>query len=64
MKTQIEYRGYAIENDGTYGQKSIKPVGKGSVHLSLRGSYTNTTYAQRAIDLYLSQKVEPNGKTD
>jgi hypothetical protein len=64
MKTSVEYRGYAIENDGTYGQKLIKPVGKGSVHLSLRGSYTTVAFAQRAIDVYLITKVEANGKTD
>lgn len=64
MTTRIEYKGYLIEADGTFGQKSIKPVGKGSVHMSLRGSYTSVPFAQRAIDLYLSQKVESNGKAD
>jgi hypothetical protein len=64
MKKQTEYRGYAIENDGTYGQKVIKPVGKGSVHLNLRGSYTTEAFAKRAIDVFLIQKDEPNGKAD
>jgi len=64
MKSKLEYNGYYIENDGTYGQKLIKPVGKGSVHLSLRGSYTTVAFAKRAIDVYLSTKVEANGKID
>lgn len=64
MKNQTEYRGYAIEGDGTYGQKVIKPIGKGSVHLNLRGSYTTVAFAKRAIDVFLTQKDVPNGKAD
>lgn len=47
------YRGYSIQGDNTYGYKEIKPVGKGSVHLSLRGQYTTAAFAQRAIDYHL-----------
>lgn len=64
MSNKQEYKGYLIEADGTFGQKTIKPVGKGSVHMSLRGTYTTVAFAQRAIDLYLGQKVESNGKAD
>lgn len=59
-----EYKGFTIAHDGVYGHKHIKPVGKGSVHLSLRGSYTSSAVAQRAIDLYLSEKDNTNGQTN
>lgn len=49
---QEEYNGYLIVSDGTYGMKEIKPIGKGSVHLQLRGKYTSSTLAKAAIDLY------------
>lgn len=64
MENNNEYKGYAVVSDGTFGHKLIKPLGKGSVHLSLRGSYTNAGQAFRAIDVYLSQKDNTNGKTE
>lgn len=64
MTQRTEYKGYAIENHGTYSQKVIKPLGKGSVHLSLRGAYTNESFAKRAIDVYIGEKVETDGKAD
>lgn len=60
----VEYKGYQIVNDGTYGFKEIKPLGKGSVHLSLRGKFTNDRIAKVAIDTFLSKKVDTNGKDD
>lgn len=60
-----EYREHMIVGDGTYGYKEIKPVGKGSVHLSLRGKYTTETVAKRAIDHYLDKvKVKKGAQTD
>jgi hypothetical protein len=60
-----EYRGYLIVGDGTFGYKQIKPVGKGSVHLSLRGDYTTAAFARKAIDYYEDvEKVTKGGKTD
>lgn len=59
-----EYKGYNIENDGSFGYKSIKPIGKGSVHLGLRGSYTTELAARRAIDYHLDTKVDKGGKPD
>ena len=56
-----EYKGYLIASDGTYGMKEIKPVGKGSVPLALRGKFTTSTTAQRVIDLYLDEKT-PKGE--
>ncbi|BFG81839.1 hypothetical protein [Pseudomonas phage PP21] len=60
----VEYKGYQIVNDGTYGFKEIKPLGKGSVHMSLRGKFTNDRIAKVAIDTFLSKKVDSNGKDD
>jgi hypothetical protein len=59
-----EYKGYSIEGDGTYGYSYIKPIGKGSVHLSLRGAYTTGQAAQRAIDNYLANKADKGGETE
>lgn len=54
----MEYQGYKIEGDGTFGYKKIKPLGKGSVHLKLRGSYTTPTEACNAIDRFLATQKE------
>lgn len=63
--TSTEYKDHLIVPDGQYGYKEIKPVGKGSVHLSLRGKYTTEREAARAIDFYVdSIKVAKGGKTD
>lgn len=60
-----DYKGYKIVGDGTYGFKQIKPEGKGSVNLELRGNYTNTKQAQIAIDRFLStQPVKKGAKKD
>lgn len=59
-----EYKDYLIVPDGTYGYKEIKPVGKGSVHLSLRGKYTTEAVAKRAIDFHVESKVVKGGKAD
>lgn len=48
-----EYNGFLIVADGTFGYKEIKPVGRGSVPVELRGRYTNDRYAKGAIDSYL-----------
>lgn len=52
----IEYKGYTIVGDNTYGMKEIKPVGKGSVPGDLRGKFTSVYMAQKTIDLYLDNK--------
>lgn len=58
---ELEYRGHLIVGDGTYGYKQIKPVGKGSVHLSLRGEYTTSLMARRAIDYHIDYVKEEKG---
>lgn len=49
----MEYKGYKIVADGPYGNKSIKPVGKGSVPKALRGMFTTSYFAQKQIDAHL-----------
>lgn len=56
----MEYKGYKIESDGTFGHKVIKPVGRGSVPESLRGSFTTNVFAMKQIDQY--EEVSKNGK--
>lgn len=62
----MEYKGYKIEGDGTFGYSHIKPLGKGSVPVPLRGTYTTKVFAQKAIDGYLAtnKKGKTNGKAD
>lgn len=59
-----EYKGYKITGDGTYGYKEIKPAGRGSIHLSLRGKFTTEKVARQAIDLHLLSKADKDDKTD
>lgn len=61
----MEYNGFLIEGDGTFGYKQIKPVGRGSVPKQLRGKYTTALFAQSAIDAYLiTKKGKANVSTE
>lgn len=61
----MEYRGYKIQGDGTFGLYEVKPLGRGTVPKSLRGKYTTHKDAKVAIDQYESSKEKgrKNGKT-
>ncbi len=48
----MEYKGYSIVNDPEFMSKRIEPIGRGSVHLSLRGRFTSEGIAKKAIDVY------------
>lgn len=50
----MEYKGYNIVGDNTFGMVSIKPVGRGSVNNALLGGYTSRAFAMRAIDTFVS----------
>ncbi len=50
-----EYKGYSVQNNN-FCNKVIKPIGKGSVPLELRGLYTSFAAASAAID---AQEVKP-----
>ena len=52
----MEYRGYNIENIGTFAMKEIKAISRGSVDMSLRGNYTDSKTAMKAIDFYEDNK--------
>lgn len=52
----MEYKGYNIVGDNTYGYKLIKPIGKGSVPMELRGEYTSFPFAKQAIDALEAMK--------
>lgn len=60
----VEYNGYQIDTDGTYGMKMIKTIGRGSLPLELRGVFTNTYMAKKAIDISLAikNKEKDNGE--
>lgn len=63
----MDYHQYKIINDPNYPtMKRVVPLGKGSVHLSLRGMYTGQKEAMKAIDTHEAQrevKEENNGTT-
>lgn len=46
----MEYGGYVIKGDGTFGYRSIWQDGRGSVPLGLRGVFTTDKEAMKAID--------------
>lgn len=56
-----EYEGYVIEQDGTFSMVSIRSKGKGAIPKELRGKYTNTNFAQKAIDSYGKRRKEEEG---
>lgn len=55
----MEYKNYKIEK-GAFTYYNIKPLGKGSVPVQLRGMYTSTEEAKKAIDFITEAKL--NGK--
>lgn len=59
------YKGFKIVSDGTMGHYNVVADGRGSVHNTLKGLYTNQTFAMKAIDAHLSNKKgKTNGKAD
>lgn len=50
----MEYRGWKIEGDKTFGNFLIKRVGAGVVPGMLGGSFTNTEFAKKAVDRWLN----------
>lgn len=59
----MEYSGYNIAFDGSFGYHSIKTIGRGSTPADLKGRFTTVKFAQRAIDTYLqTKKAVKDGK--
>lgn len=52
----MEYKGYNITSDGTFGQKVIKSIGPGTIPQLLTGSFTTVAEAEKAIDRYIGAK--------
>ena len=48
----LEYKGYKVESDRTFGYVNVKPMGSGSVPKELRGTYTTNRFAMLAIDTH------------
>ncbi len=63
----IEYKGYRIVSDGTFGYDEIKPMAQGQIPAPLRGMYKGQDQAKIAIDQYeaLNKKgVKKNVKAE
>jgi hypothetical protein len=59
----MEYNGYFIENDNTFGMKKIKTRGSGALPNVLKGAFTTHQVAMKAIDSYLADRERvKNGK--
>lgn len=58
----MEYKGYMIVGDNTYGLKLIKRSGKGAIAAVLQGMFTSSTEAQIAIDTVVSEKGDKNAE--
>lgn len=48
----MEYKGFKIVGDGTFGMFHIKQPGSGATPQSLSGRYSTPRLAQLAIDAY------------
>lgn len=60
----MEYQGYRIVGDGTFGMKHIQTIGRGSLPNALKGSYSTPRQAMIAIDSVIAERVEKDGKAD
>jgi hypothetical protein len=59
----MEYKGFLIESDGTFGHKVIKPIGRGSVPAKLKGTFTTNVFAMKQIDQYEGEKKDGKAKS-
>jgi len=58
----MEYKGYRIVGDGTYGMYVIKGIGPQAIPHLLQGSFSRTSNAQFAIDQYVQLKEEQDNR--
>lgn len=49
----MEYKGYRVENLGTFSLIQIRPKGSGDIPDVLKGLFTNRPMAFQAIDRYM-----------
>lgn len=62
----MEYKGYKLEREPNFLMVEVRAIGRGSVHLSLRGYYQTYKDAMKAIDRYssrLKRKEVENGRS-
>lgn len=63
----MEYKGYEIRREPNYFMVEVKAIGRGSVHMALRGYYQTYKDAMKAIDQYElrfgTRKEDKNGET-
>jgi|JI10StandDraft_1071094.scaffolds.fasta_scaffold647062_2 hypothetical protein len=52
----MEYKGYNIVSDGTYGMRVIKGIGRGALPKDLNGAFSSDKTARKAIDLIVAKK--------
>lgn len=57
-----EYKGYIIKPVPDLIGYQVEYIGRGSAHLSLRGSFTDRATAKKFIDKYLARKEEKDGE--
>lgn len=61
----MEYGGYKIVHDGSFGMYTIKPISRGSTPKELKGRYTSYGAAKARIDASnKTRKGKTNGETD
>ena len=48
----MEYKGFKIVPDGTFGMYEIRQPGSGAMPESLKGAFTSRAFATNAIDNY------------
>lgn len=58
----MEHRGYRL-TVGQFNMVEITNMGKGMVPVTLRGGFTNYSFAKQAVDTYLDLKGDKDGKT-
>lgn len=52
----MEYKGYKIVGDGTFGMRHVKGIGKGDIPTALKGVFTGIKDACKAIDMLEADK--------
>lgn len=57
-----EYKGYSIVSSRDTIGYEVEYVGRGSAHMSLRGSFTDKRTAKKMIDIYVTRKEEEDDK--
>lgn len=61
----MEYKGFNIDSDGTFGYLEISRKGSGRLPPSLGGRYTTLGIAKRKVDSYVNNKeTKKNGEAE